>query len=528
MSDDPIKILLVQEATAYLPALKESLEDLKKDFLNLEVVWVAGVPEAKHHLDQLPYDILILDMVQGQPLQGLIDIHQYVPKTPIIALIEQNKEIITQVLQNGSQNYLLRDNITSQTVKHVVLCSIERYTIWNQVQYFTQQIQNRENHFQSLIIHNPDGVVVVDTNGIVCFVNPAAEELFGHPAQEIRGEMFGFPIVAGKTTELEVFKKGTREPGIAEMRVVEIEWDRTFAYLISLRDITYHKKLQESLRQAEAFNRLVLESIEENIMVIDKKGVIISFNSSNEMPNNRIFQNFTVGENFFATHRLIFGETPQIIEGIQAVLENTQAIFSMEYRYAVDNEQDSWFHIRALPLAGNTGNHVVISLNDITERKRVAWAEAEAKSNATRIKEQEREIRGLLQLTKTPTNVTSELFGVQQLRESTPLVFTELTRRYGDIIEKAMEQRAYKVDYGLSDELRTMAERLGFLRAGPRDVVEIHSTVLQNKSSGAHPRKMQAYTEEGRLLVLELMGYLVSYYRNYSLGVSKTSIPQTT
>jgi hypothetical protein len=312
------------------------------------------------------------------------------------------------------------------------------------------------------------------------------------------------------------------------MRVVEIEWEQAFAYLISLRDITYHKNLQESLRQAETFNRLVLESIEENILVIDKYGIIVSFNTSTEMPSNRIFQDFAVGGNFFTVHKAIFGETPQIFEGIQAVLDNTQAIFSMEYRYAIADAQDHWFHIRVLPLAGNTGNHVVISLNDITERKRVAWAEAEAKSNATRIKEQEREIRGLLQLTKTPTNVTSELFGVQPLRESTPLVFTELTRRYGDMIEKAMEQRAYKVDYGLSDELRTMAERLGFLRAGPRDVVEIHSTVLQSKSSGVHPRKMQAYTEEGRLLVLELMGYLVSYYRNYSLGVSKTSIPQTT
>jgi hypothetical protein len=30
--------------------------------------------------------------------------------------------------------------------------------------------------------------------------------------------------------------------------------------------------------------------------------------------------------------------------------------------------------------------------------------------------------------------------------------------------------------------------------------------------------RMQAYVEEGRLLVLELMGYLVSYYRAYALG----------
>ena len=59
------------------------------------------------------------------------------------------------------------------------------------------------------------------------------------------------------------------------------------------------------------------------------------------------------------------------------------------------------------------------------------------------------------------------------------------------------------------------------MRAGPRDVVELHTTALKRRLSSAGVEQAEAYTEEGRLLVLELMGNLVSYYRVYTLGLSE-------
>ena len=64
-----------------------------------------------------------------------------------------------------------------------------------------------------------------------------------------------------------------------------------------------------------------------------------------------------------------------------------------------------------------------------------------------------------------------------------------------------------------------MADELGFLKAGPRDVVQIHRAVLKKKTREVVIAKAQAYAEEGRLLALELMGHLVSYYRD--------NLPQT-
>lgn len=140
----------------------------------------------------------------------------------------------------------------------------------------------------------------------------------------------------------------------------------------------------------------------------------------------------------------------------------------------------------------------------------------------TRREEQhEREFRSLEHLSQpVNTTVTARLFGATPLRESLPDLFNELVQRYGHLLDIALEQRTYKVDYALSEDLRLIAEQLGFLKAGPRDVVKMHSTALKRKTTNAAPQKVQAYVEEGRLMVLELMGYLVSYYRNYALGIS--------
>lgn len=137
--------------------------------------------------------------------------------------------------------------------------------------------------------------------------------------------------------------------------------------------------------------------------------------------------------------------------------------------------------------------------------------------------QQERELRSLDRLGSTPTSVTAQMFGLAPLRESTPNIFFEFVLQYENLLALALEQRAYKVEHGVSERLRFMAERIGFLNAGPRDVVEIHTTALKRKSREVADARAQVYIEEGRLMVLELMGYLVSFYRNYSLGTRRVT-----
>jgi DNA-binding response OmpR family regulator len=172
---------------------------------------------------------------------------------------------------------------------------------------------------------------------------------------------------------------------------------------------------------------------------------------------------------------------------------------------------------------------VVRALRYAVERRRAqqallgeqaARAEAEAEVRRIRLAakqrrtRQSRELRALDRLSQPRgATATARAYGVEPLRRAVPGRFDELVRRYEGLLDAALEERTYKVDPGSPDVLRALADDLGFLRAGPRDILDLHTTALKNKLAGAVPRRAQAYVEEARLMVLELMGHLVRYYR---------------
>jgi DNA-binding response OmpR family regulator len=140
-----------------------------------------------------------------------------------------------------------------------------------------------------------------------------------------------------------------------------------------------------------------------------------------------------------------------------------------------------------------------------------------------------REIESLEQFPRMPhAAVAAQSLGLTPLREGLPELFDELVQHYGELLDLALEQRVYKVNYQLSENLRALGDQLGFIKAGPRDVVQIHHAALLKKAANVTVSKSRAYIEEGRLLILELMGNLVSYYRNYTLSMWGGSISGAT
>jgi CheY-like chemotaxis protein len=127
----------------------------------------------------------------------------------------------------------------------------------------------------------------------------------------------------------------------------------------------------------------------------------------------------------------------------------------------------------------------------------------------------DQEARVLEQLSRpAATSLTANLLGIRTLRQSHPDIFLELSQKYGALLDQALDQQAFKVDHNIPARLREVAETLGCLKAGPRDVVELHSAALRIKTKEVNPKKLGAFVEAGRLLILELMGHLVSFYRH--------------
>ncbi|MFK8183904.1 MAG: response regulator, partial [Phormidesmis sp.] len=107
-----------------------------------------------------------------------------------------------------------------------------------------------------------------------------------------------------------------------------------------------------------------------------------------------------------------------------------------------------------------------------------------------------------------PATITSQLFESGLLKETVPDIFEQMVDTYSQILDQALEQKMFRVAHPISERLRSLAEQLGFLKAGARDVVELHTLALKKKSEQENVMRVRVYAEEGRLIVLELMGYL--------------------
>ncbi len=111
-----------------------------------------------------------------------------------------------------------------------------------------EALEASEARFRNIIERNGDGILVVQPDGMIRYVNPAATRLLQRSADQLVGSPFGIPIIPGETTEVDLplSEGGVR---VAEMRVDESEWEGERALLASLRDISDRKRLEEQLRQ---------------------------------------------------------------------------------------------------------------------------------------------------------------------------------------------------------------------------------------------------------------------------------------
>jgi signal transduction histidine kinase len=123
----------------------------------------------------------------------------------------------------------------------------EQAHLVDEVADLRRELERSEARFRDVIERNADAIVVVDEDGVVRFVNGAATKLFGASRGQLLDSPFGFPLLTDETTELDFLRAG--EPRVAEMRVVESEWEGHAAWIASLRDVTERKRAEHDARQ---------------------------------------------------------------------------------------------------------------------------------------------------------------------------------------------------------------------------------------------------------------------------------------
>jgi PAS domain S-box-containing protein len=148
-----------------------------------------------------------------------------------------------------------------------------------------------------------DGIIVIDSKGLLKAFNPAAERLFGYSADEVLGRNVktlmpspdreqhdryianyletGVPRIIGTGRDV----RGRRKDGSTfplHLSVGRMDIDGEPAFTGILHDLSRRVEIEDALRKSEERLRSIVESAVDGIIVIDDRGTIQAFNPSAE------------------------------------------------------------------------------------------------------------------------------------------------------------------------------------------------------------------------------------------------------
>jgi PAS domain S-box-containing protein len=126
---------------------------------------------------------------------------------------------------------------------------------------------------RSILESVSDGLLIVDSVGMVIFANASACTMFRH--EDLVGTQLGLPVVPdGGYADIHILRKNSM--GWAEMRTEPISWSGMTAHLVSVHDVTERHVYEQRLSLAAK----VYESSREGIVITDAEANIILVNAT--------------------------------------------------------------------------------------------------------------------------------------------------------------------------------------------------------------------------------------------------------
>lgn len=114
--------------------------------------------------------------------------------------------------------------------------------------------------------------------------------------------------------------------------------------------------------------------------------------------------------------------------------------------------------------------------------------------------------------------ISNKAYSVTDFSQQNPQKFNELVETYAKLIDEALEELSHRTDNSYRDSVAEFADSIGMLNLGPRDIINIHKEVILRKAQAANQAKLRAYISEGRLLLVQLMGHVLTFYRSFFWG----------
>ena len=244
--DNPTDSLLVQSQFEKQSALQAKLTVVERLSDGLSLL-------QKHHFDAALLDLNLPDS-QGMP--SLHALRHAAPALPVIVVSGMvDDKLALELLGQGAQDCVSKSSDLVSRIAKVVQFALRRQQTAIELELRVREAEAARAHTRMILDASLDAVVVLDTEGFVRYLNPAAEAMFARKAGDMLGRPLNLPVADDETTEMEIVRRNG-EKGTAEIHTVQVDWDGAQARLATLRDITGRKKMEVALRRGETLQAL--------------------------------------------------------------------------------------------------------------------------------------------------------------------------------------------------------------------------------------------------------------------------------
>ena len=247
-----VRVLLIEDDPDYTLLMNMYINEACGETLRYVLESADSLQSGLDLLAREEFDIVLTDLMlpDSRGLETLVKVRAKAPGLPVVVLTNIDQEDAgLEAIARGAQDFLSKNRVDGLRLRHSIGFALERNRLFRQM--------------ESLVDGSPDGMVIVDRDGMVRYANPAALALFGKTKDQLVGRLFEHDAEPGRAIELAISAGPDRRLS-AEMRVAEIEWRGYPARLASIRDVTELKKLEEV--RAEVRERTRMDQMKDQLL----------------------------------------------------------------------------------------------------------------------------------------------------------------------------------------------------------------------------------------------------------------------
>ena len=258
-----------------------------------------------------------------------------------------------------------------------------------------RELRTAEMRLEAIFESTVDGLVVIDERGVIEQVNRAVESIFGYSRTSMIGRNVSMLMPEPHCTEHDQYLRNHHQTGQTKVLGIgrELEGQRAdgsrFPLDLSvtplplengtyftgvIRDISERKEVQSLLQYERNFNRTVLDSLTDQVVVLDETGNIIfanlawrTFWTCDELSDDDSY----LGRSYLELlqHADLTEAIPNkpAYEKLAKLISDQAGQFDIEYEHK-GRDGSQWFRMRCSALTNHQRQMMLVTHTDITDR----------------------------------------------------------------------------------------------------------------------------------------------------------------